>query len=208
MLGSVANLSREALLLDALIRAASESAYANIDVDRVARYAGLSSEDFYAEFEDLEHCLVASFDRYLERLRAHMNDAWESSSDWPRNVRNSILAGVEFVMQLDGASRTFLVDQSGPVAIELRMRAVSEAAAVLRLARASYPAAAHYPEIMEQTLIGGVVLGLLGNLLAEEPAISSMRSAELVELVLTPYVGSRQAHLIATEDRPRTLAYT
>lgn len=207
MLGSIVRSPREALLLDAFIRAASESDYAAIEVERVVCYAGLKEEDFRAEFADLDHCFLASFDRYLERLRQHMEDAWTEADEWPARVRATVRAGAEFVMQLGTASRTFLIDLSGPAAIEMRMRAVADAAEALRAARGRYPVAAAYPEMMEQTLVGGVLLGLLERLLAEEPRVPGALTDELVELVLTPYLGTRRAREVATEERVRTVAY-
>ena len=199
MSGSIAQTPRRALLVDALTRAATEGGYSEVSVERVAGYAGLTVDDFHAEFEDLDQCLLAALESFLDRLVSHMEDSWEAGEDWPHQVKSAIRAGVDFIMELEGLSRVFLVDQSGPAAVELRLAAIGHAAEALRGARASYPVAAKYPEIMEQTLVSGVVLVVSRKLLAEEASLSSRLAEEVVELVLTPYLGRREAHRIAAE---------
>jgi AcrR family transcriptional regulator len=197
MLGSVAHGEQKALFVDALTRAASESGYAEISLERVADYAGLAPDDFFEHFEDLDQCLLAALELYLERLHDHMDDAWQEVDGWPYQVKAAIGAGVDFIMELECLSRIFLVDQSGPAPVELRLGAIGKASDALRKARSIYPSAARYPEIMEQTLINGVVLVVSGKLLAEETSLSDQLAEELVELVLTPYLGRREGHRIA-----------
>ncbi len=197
MLGSAVPGEHRAVFVDALTRAASESGYAEISLERVSDYAGLAPDDFYEHFEDLDQCLLAALELYLKRLHGHMDEAWQEVDGWPYQVKASIGAGVDFIMELECLSRIFLVDQSGPAAVELRLRAIGKAAHALRKARSIYPAAARYPEIMEQTLVNGVVLVVSGKLLAEEASLSDDLAEELVELVLTPYLGRREGHRIA-----------
>jgi AcrR family transcriptional regulator len=199
MKGSIAQPREKALFVDALTRAAAESGYTGVTVDRVADYAGLTPDDFYAHFEDLDQCLLAALEHFLDRLVNHMDGARDEGADWPQQVKLGIRAGVDFIMELERLSRVFLVEQSGPAAVELRLAAIGHAAEALRGARASYPVAAKYPEIMEQTLVSGVVLVVSRKLLAEEASLSSRLAEEVVELVLTPYLGRTEANRIAAE---------
>lgn len=200
MLGSVTQAEERALFVDALTRAAAESGYTGVTIERVANYAGRPADDFFNHFVDLDHCLLGSLERFLERLQEEMDDAWvDAEGSWPGRMKASIQAGVNFIMELECASRVFLVEQSGPAATEMRFAAVDGIARKLRPARELYPVAAHYPEIMEETLVAGVVLVISGALLAETPAFPEKLSEELVELVLTPYIGRREAHRIAGE---------
>jgi hypothetical protein len=128
-----------------------------------------------------------------------MDDAWVDDDEWPAQVKASIDAGVAFLMEVESVSRLFLVEVTGPAAMELRLGAIRQGASALRSARNLYPRAARYPEIMEQTLVSGVVLVVFETLLAEETSLSADLSRELVELVLTPYIGSGEAARIAAD---------
>jgi AcrR family transcriptional regulator len=198
MLGSVASPSHRELFVDALTRAATESGYGDLDVDRIADYAGLPVEKFYDEFATLEQCRIAALERFIDRLSSHMEEECSGDEDWPIQVKAAILAGLDFISELDVASRLFLLDASGPAASERRLVSIRRAADALKPGRGLYRVAADYPVIMEQTLVTGVVLVVLGHLLAEEASLSPQRKTEVVELVLTPYLGTREARRIAT----------
>lgn len=202
MLATASRAEERALLVDAFTRAAATEGYDDVTVEQVARYAGRSPDDFFGHFDGLDQCLLAALERFLERLYEEMEGAFmEERGEWPLRMKAAIEAAVGFAMELDSASRLYLIELSGPAATELRLEMVHQIARALRPARDLYPVAADYPEIMEETLVAGVVLVISGALLEETSSIPAKLSEELVELVLTPYVGRKEAHAVATHPQ-------
>jgi AcrR family transcriptional regulator len=186
-------------LVDAMTRAASECSYESLDIEQIARYAGLSADEFYCHFPNKDQCLLAAYDRFLERMNEHIDDACEGVSGWPERVKLAIEAAFDFITELDGVARVFAVDavRTGAPGIERRRASIDRAAEELKEGRRLYPATAKYPKTMERTLIAGLVLTVASHLLAENAEDLPDLEPEAVELVLTPYIGSQRARRLA-----------
>jgi AcrR family transcriptional regulator len=188
-------------LTDAVTRAATECGYPAVDVEQIAQYAGVSVEEFNQHFEGKDQCLLAAYDRFLERMLEHIDEACEEAENWPEKVRCTIESAFDFVTELDGAARLFAVDsmRTGPAAVELACSAIDSAALRLKHGRLLFPAAAQMPDPTERTLVAGVVMIASIQLLSEEASQLPHLAPEAVEMVLTPYVGARRARSIATQ---------
>jgi AcrR family transcriptional regulator len=111
-------------LLDGLARAMAENGYARTSVDDIAARAGLTSDEFYAQFADIESCFLAAYDLGIEVLATTVQDSL-GSADRPPLVRvDSLLASYLDVLATEPAfARTFLIEvyAAGPRALERRM---------------------------------------------------------------------------------------
>lgn len=167
----------------------------------MALYAGLSVDDFYASFQSGDQCLLAAYDNYLRRLLSHVAAAAESEPDWLAKVAASVSAGLGFVAELGPVSRMFAIDalSLGPAAIEQAHAAIERGARFLRHGRELYPAAAELPASLEQTLLAGQAFAVSLRLLAEEPLALPRLRSEMVEVLLSPYVGTERARLLGRE---------
>jgi AcrR family transcriptional regulator len=190
---------RRLRLTAALTRASTEWGYLAVAVDRIARYAGLTVDDFHEHFASKDECLLAAFERFLERLFSHVNDECRSAGDWPEKVKTVIEAGFEYVAELEGTARLFVVDakSAGPAAIELTAASIGRAATRLKHGRLLYPMSAGMPDPTEGTLVAGVVMIASVHLLAEEAYMLPELAPEAVEMVLTPYIGRHEARRLA-----------
>lgn len=186
-------------LLDALVRAAGERGYANTTAEQVARYAGLPAAALEAHFSTLDHCLVAAYDRFFERLSAEVEETCEAAPSWPEQVRLAVRAALEYFAEAPGIARLFAVEALavGPAALDRHLAVIDRVAALLRTGREHFPRAAAYPESMERTLVAGVLLLVSGHLLTQEVEMLGTLEEEVVELVLTPYVGQAEAKELA-----------
>lgn len=186
-------------LTDAVTRAATEGGYPAVDVAQIARYAGLSVEDFERHFDGKEQCLLAAHDRFVERMLEHIDAACEEAEDWPYKVKLAIEAAFDFVAELEAVARIFVVDAvgSGPAEVDRRCASIDRAALHLKHGRLLYPATADLPDAMERTLVAGVVMTASIQLLDEDASRLPEFGSEAVEMVLTPYVGTRRARRIA-----------
>jgi AcrR family transcriptional regulator len=186
-------------LTDAITRASVECGYRTLDIEQVADYAGLTIDDFERQFTSKDQCLLAAFDSFLDRLYAQLDEDCEEALDWPGKVRATIESAFSLVAELEGTARLFVVDaiRTGEAGLERQRTSIDGAANLLRAGRLLYPAAADYPEEMERTLVAGVVMMASSRLLAEEADVLPDLAPEAVEMVLTPYLGSRAARLAA-----------
>lgn len=186
-------------LTDAATRIASERGFQGIEAAQVARAAGLSTEDFYAQFDTVEQCLLAAFDHFLRRLVEHVEEACEEAETWPDKVKTTIGAAFDFVTELEPVARVFAADamHTGPAGIERKYASIESAARCLKQGRELYPGAANLPEAMERMLVAGVVMLATTYLLSEEAGRLAGVETEAVEMVLAPYLGIEQARSLA-----------
>ncbi len=186
-------------LTDAVTRAAAEGGYPGIAIEQIALDAGLTVEAFEHHFTGKEQCMLAAHDRFVERMFEHIDAACEGVEAWPQRVKITIEAGFEFVAELEAVARLFVVDAvgTGPAEMDRRCASIERAASHLKQGRLLYPATADLPEAMERTLVAGVVMIASVQLLEEEGSRLPELSGEAVEMVLTPYVGTRRARRIA-----------
>lgn len=187
-------------LVDAATRAATEHGYRVLDADLIARYAGLSVDDFNHHFADPDQCLLAGYDRFVERLREHIDATRDDDLNWPEQVKISVEAAFEFVSDLDGVARMFAVEAVciGPAALDRQCALVDRIAVWLKQGRLLYPRAAKLPDVTERTLAAGVVMLVSLRLLSEEEPASADLQSEAVEMLLAPYIGLDRARIAAS----------
>ncbi|MEK6252730.1 MAG: TetR/AcrR family transcriptional regulator [Actinomycetota bacterium] len=120
-------------LLDGLARAMAENGYARTSVADIAARAGFTSDEFYAQFADIESCFLAAYDLGIEVLATTVQDSL-GSADRPPLVRlDRLLASYLDVLATEPAfARTFLIEvyAAGPRALERRMEALRRFAAL------------------------------------------------------------------------------
>lgn len=186
-------------LVAALTKIAAERGYAATTIEDVARMAGLPTEAFHRHFADKRQCLIAAFDAFIQRLLDETERAIEAESDWPGQVRAAVSAGVGFVGETSSSARLFAIEALtvGPPILERYFTATARLAEMLRAGRRRYPRAAALPETMEPVLVTGVASLVVAALLAEDPSRITEVEGQLVELLLTPFLGLDEARRIA-----------
>jgi predicted protein tyrosine phosphatase len=149
-----------------------------------------SSEDFTQAFE-------AAF----ARLQVAVEHASRQKREWPAKAAAAVAATIEFAAS-DPAAAQLLTNEAlarGAEGISRHERVIAYAADQLATGRALRPENAQLPEITERALVGGLVMlvaqRLDQNRLDELPA----STAEMIEFVLTPYVGADEARRVASD---------
>jgi AcrR family transcriptional regulator len=186
-------------LTDAATRIAAERGYQALDPEQVARLASLSIDDFHQHFDSIDQCMLAAFDRFLGRMLDQIEEACAGADTWPDAVRTTIEAAFEFIAEVEPVARVFAIDvvRTGSAGIERKYVSIERAARRLKYGRLLYPRAADFPDAMERTLVAGVVMTVLTYLLSEEAGQLAEVESEAVEMLLTPYIGSAHARLVA-----------
>ncbi len=192
--------ARRERLIDAFTKVASERGYAKTTVADVAGVAGVPCGAFYDHFGDKRQCLGAAQDAFIERLIRETAGSIDARREWPVRVREAVLAALHFVDETTSRARFFAVEilVAGPSVVGRQVSALDRVVPLLREGRLHYPNAADLPAVTEAVLIGGAAYLLYGSLLAEEPLRLGRLGPELVEILLTPYIGREEARRIAS----------
>jgi AcrR family transcriptional regulator len=170
-----------------------------VTATEVAATARVPTEAFHSHFESKRQCLGAAYDTFLERLIAETLESIDADQDWPLQVKGAVAAGLDFVTETATRARFFAVEAlgAGPLMLERHITAIERGVPLLRAGRDHSPDAVGLPPITEPVLIGGVACMVGGALLQEEQAELPAMASELVEILLTPYLGPEEASRIA-----------
>ena len=187
-----------ARIVNAFTRAAVEQGYARTSIEDVARRAGLPVEVFGSHFASKEHCLTAAYDAFFERLFSHVADSVGARREWPAKVHAAVAAALEFIAEASGHARLFLVEalSDGPGVLERYFAFVEQFAAELARGRRYCPRARDLPPATEEILVGGALSKVRACLLAEDVSALPQLGPEVVETLLSPYLGLSEARRV------------
>ena len=186
-------------LVSAFAKAAAEHGYAGLELDQVRRYAGVTEDAFAAHFENKEQGLIAAQDAFFDRLWLDVAGACDAPGDWPLKVRAALAAILASLVEASNLARVFAIEAAAAslAAAERQFAALDQFARLLAGGRRLYPEAASLPEATERALVGGIASIVSGHLLMEDPQAIPALEAQLVELVLIPYLGEGEARRVA-----------
>jgi AcrR family transcriptional regulator len=186
-------------LIDAFMRTAPELGYGNTTVTEVAAAAGVPGDAFYDHFSSKHQLLSAAYDTFVDRMFDEVGHASRAGEDWPVRVKQAVAAGLAFIAETATRARFFAVEApaAGPLMFDRYIVAAARVAFALRGGRDRYPKAADLPDMTEQILVFGTACLVSSALLSEEPTRLASLESELVEILLTPYLGRDEARRIA-----------
>ncbi|HEY5054440.1 MAG TPA: TetR/AcrR family transcriptional regulator [Solirubrobacterales bacterium] len=187
-------------LLAAAAEAVAEHGYAAVSVRHLIERAGVSRATFYQQFDDLQHCIVSACGDASERLIRDISSACASQREWPESVAAAVNAGLEFTVAAPAQAGLLMIGNS-PVDRRLARRADAvrdQLAGLLRAGRERCPEALTEPDLMEPALIGGLISVIGAWLNAGQVDRLPQLRPELIQLLLTPYLGAPEARRVAT----------
>jgi AcrR family transcriptional regulator len=187
-------------LLAAATAIFAEDGYASLSIGAVIARAGVSRSTFYKFFDDKLGCVLAAQRRAVEALGQTISWACAAEQDWPRGVAHGVGAALAFAVRFPGEAR--LVLASGQVASEpaLARQGVPAHDRLIELLRDGsrrHPGTRSPSCLAEQAAVGAA-MSIVGTFLAagEIDALAE-RKADLVEIVLAPYLGAQEAERAA-----------
>jgi AcrR family transcriptional regulator len=186
-------------LINAFTKVASERGYGRTAVEDVAAAAGLPERVFYEHFENVRQCLSAAHDSFFGRLIDETARGVDERHEWPVRVKEAVTSMLEFIGETATRARFFTVEAlaAGPLILERQAAELERVVPMLREGREHSREAADLPALTESILVGGAAYLVRGALLIEGPLPVERLETELVEVLLTPYLGSREASRIA-----------
>jgi len=187
-------------LLEAATGEIAKHGYASLTVAHIIQAAGISRRTFYEQFDNLQECVYAAYEASFERLTRIVFDACASHEDWPEGLAAAVSAAVDFAANSPQQAHLLVAANSaGDPQLTRRALATREQfVGMLRAGRERCPEAAATTDLVEQALIGGVMSVVGDRLIANQTDRLPELKPELVQLLLTPYVGGAEARRVAS----------
>ena len=180
---------------DRVLAAATEvfakRGYRATTVDHIVAAARIGVGTFYGLFGGKEECFLAAYERVL--------------GDFQEAILAELPAEVPFSEQVCGALHTLLVEiaehplrarlslvevqTAGPQALARYQETIDALIPELARAREESPFAAELPSRLEEAVIGGLLWYLQQRLLQSELKDPDAHFADVLEIVLEPYLG-------------------
>jgi AcrR family transcriptional regulator len=174
--------------------------YSDLTVRDLIQRAGVSRRTFYQLFEDKLDCVLAAHERAFDRLSEAIVGACRSRADWADKASAAICAALELAVKEPSDARLIVASchpAAEPKLAECGRLAQQRLATLLRAGRKQVADPDAPLDLTEQALIGAV-MAIVGERLQSDggSALLALRP-ELVQIILTPYLGGRAAHQVA-----------
>jgi AcrR family transcriptional regulator len=176
-----------------MIQAVAKRGYNSATVSDIAAASGVSRRSFYGYFDSKEECFSDTYAMVADFLFGVMAEAGESERGWPARVRAELTAMLEvFAANPDLASFSLIAPSAAGGTVAERYRDfLGRLVAVLGEGR---PQNARRPsEAAEHGLVGGLAGLVVEQVKAGQGKNLSALLPDLLELVLTPYLGRAKA---------------
>lgn len=198
----VAHNQRERLIAG-LAEAVAEHGYAATTIAHITRQAAVSRRTFYEHFSSKDECFVAAYDTVMTELRDRVDEAFKQEDEWPQGIRAGIGAMLEFLSAEPHLARLSMVEAlvAGPVVVERYDAAIQSLLPYFEAGREgrSDEVLAGLSPTTEEALVGGMVSLISRRIFADRADELEALVPDLVEFVLTPYLGSVEAARVARQ---------
>ncbi len=191
---------QRARIIAALAEEASEKGYRAVTVSDIVSRAGIARNTFYENFGSKEECFLAAQEYAMSTALERVVASAGSLDEWPQRVRAGLAAFLGFVVDEPALARTCMVEAlaAGPAAVRCYEESQQSFVSLFKLGRDVSPHGPDLPETLEEALIGGVFWIVYQRLTSSQLEAISELLPELVEFILTPYLGAEGAHEVAT----------
>lgn len=190
-------------LIAGLAEAVVESGYAGTTIGHITRHAAVSRRTFYEHFNSKDECFVVAYDTVMTELGDRIGAAFEEADDWPHAVRAGIAAMLGFLAAEPNLARLCMVEAlvAGPAVVERYDAAIQDLVPYFKAGRAgrSPEVLARLSPTTEEALVGGMISLITRRIIAGQTAELEGLLPDLVEITLTPYLGSGEAAKVAGE---------
>jgi AcrR family transcriptional regulator len=197
----VARNQRERLIAG-LTQALYEVGYQKTTVSLIGQRAAVSKSDFYKHFESKDDCFVAGYDAAVERIRGQVVEACDAaaSEPWPLRVGAAIDALLKLLAAEPALASIVLVEglRAGRGVYDRYQAAIEAFVGYLREGAPEGPARTEVPEATDEAVVGGVASMLGRRVLAGEAEQLGQLFPEILEFVLSAYLGVEEARRIVS----------
>jgi AcrR family transcriptional regulator len=197
----VARNQRERLIAG-LTQALYEVGYQKTTVSLIGRQAAVSKSDFYKHFESKDDCFIAAYDAAVTQIRARVAEACDAAAgkSWPLRVSAAIDALLKLLAAEPALASIVLVEglRAGQGVYDRYQGAIESFVISLREGAPPSPGGAEVPEATGEAVVGGVGSMLGRRVLAGEVEQLGQLFPEILEFVLSAYLGVDEARRIVS----------
>ena len=197
----VARNQRERLIAG-LIQALYEVGYQKTTVSLIGQRAAVSKSDFYKHFESKDDCFIAAYDAAVARIRGQVVEACDAAAaePWPPRIGAAIDALLKLLAAEPALGSIVLVEglRAGRGVYDRYQAAIEAFVSYLREDAPGGPAGSEVPEATDESVVGGVASMLGRRLLAGEAEQLGQLFPEILEFVLSAYLGVEEARRIVS----------
>lgn len=194
--------SQRERLLAGIAQAVAANGYRATTITQIVKAASVSSRAFYELFESKEECFLDVFDAVVAHLEDLVVEAVRGEPDWPHQVVAALRAALRFFTEEPDLARLCLVEPvTATPLIATRFRDVvidkSQALKPGRLERGE--AEGELPDSTEDSLLGGLIALVSRSILIGDADSLEGLLLDLLDFVLSPYLGPEGARKLAAE---------
>lgn len=187
-------------LIAGLAEAIAENGYSGTTIAHITRHAAVSRRTFYEHFSSKDECFVAAYDVAIERIRECVTAACEEASgeEWPRRVGAATAALLQLLSDDPALASITLVEglRAGREVYDRYQGALDSFVGYLHEGAPSAPQGGEVPEATGEAVVGGIASLLGRRILAGEAERLSELFPEILEFILSAYLGAEQARRI------------
>jgi AcrR family transcriptional regulator len=194
--------SQRERLLAGIAEAVAANGYRSTTITQIVKAASVSSRAFYEIFESKEECFLSAFDAVVAHLDDLVGEAVRREPDWPHQVIAALRVALRFFTEEPDLARLCLVEPvtaTPEIATHFRDVVVAKSQ-VLKPGRRERGGADDLPDSTEDSLLGGLIALTSRSILAGDPASLEDLLPDLVDFVLSPYLGPERARQLAAES--------
>lgn len=203
----VAQNQRERMLL-ATAELVAERGYQKTTIELIAKTARVALVTFYEQFESKEECFLAAFDESVSAAGDVFDELLDRTRPWPEQIAAGLEIFLEMVAAEPARARLCIVESqaAGTLALARYQAALELVAAKLREGRALNPQGARLPDGLEVAIVGGLAWLVQQRLDADRDGDLKNLLPEMLQIVLTPFVGEADAGRAADAAQARMVA--
>ncbi len=193
--------SQRERLLAGIAQAVAANGYRATTITQIVKAASVSSRAFYELFESKEECFLEVFDAVVAHLEDLVVEAVREEPDWPHQVVAALGAALRFFTAEPDLARLCVVEPvtATPV-IATRFRdVVIDKSRALKPGRLERAEAEELPDSTEDSLLGGLIALVSRSILTGNADSLEDLLPDLLDFVLSPYLGPEGARRIAAE---------
>lgn len=189
-------------LITGLTQTLFEVGYQKTTVSLIGQRAAVSKSDFYKHFESKDECFYAAYEAAVERVRERVGGACATAGDrpWAIRVREGIVALVMLFAADPALASITLVEglRAGPGVYDRYQSAVDSFVPLLRDGAPTAPDGEAAPAATDEAVVGGIASLLGRRVLAGEAERLEELLPDVLEFVLSPYIGASEARRIVS----------
>ena len=194
--------SQRERIVDATAAIVAEKGLARLTIPEIASRAGVSRETFYEMYPTKQDVFVGAQKVGMHQALRVAVEAFEAAMpDWPRAIAAGLRALIAYLVSEPAHAHLSIVDAFGasPATIKVRNETLTAFATYFRRGYELARRDAAVPAIAADAVVGGAWQVLHHEIDDERIAELSDATPPLIYLLLTPFIGARQAAKVALE---------